>query len=441
MSRTLSVTMGAMSLDEQPVVPWLSRLAPTPGARSLLPASSGAQFTRAVRVVGVDAAQWAVEVGQEVAERVAHEIPGHVADGAFDVLRMGTESTTIQLLLALAGGVSHTRATSESLGGIPDFVQRRVSLDEMLRGIQLGHSVIAGAFLAECARLGGAEQRHEEMRALSRRMFAFFDAFSTQMAAAYHEEEARWAKSDAASRLSLVEELLRGHEQPVAAASKRLRYDLSRTHVALVVWSTARTLDADQDALHESALDLLRQTACEQKLVLTVGLGIVWAWATPRADPQELAERLAAASLPPDTHAAFGAPGRGVGGFCASHSDAQAAFTLRSAARPAEAVTAYRDVDLVSLLLADRDRALRFARRELGPLAAPEPPIADLRRTLSAYLEEGGSPHAAAGRLMVSRNTVTYRIRRAEEMLGRQIGVRRQHVLAALTILEECGRS
>ena len=246
-----------------------------------------------------------------------------------------------------------------------------------------------------------------------------------------------WMQSDAASRLTLVEELLRGHEHPVEATSRRLRYDLSRSHIAFVVWSSARTLDADQTALHEAAVELLRQTACDQKLVLSVSLGVVWAWATPRGDAQAFAERVAAASLPPDTHAVFGSPGRGVAGFCASHSDAHAAFVLRAGAPSDQDVTPYRDVDLVSLLLADRERALRFARRELGPLAAAEPQVADLRKTLQVYLEEGGSSHAAAGRLMVSRNTVTYRIRRAEELLGRQVGVRRQHLLAALTILEE----
>ncbi|WP_430645547.1 PucR family transcriptional regulator [Agromyces sp. GXS1127] len=420
-----------------PAVPWLPLLRPSAAQHSLVPASSGAQYARVVSEVGADAAQWAVEVGLEVAERVAAEIPGHIAEGGLDVLRMGTESTTIQLLLLLSGAEVEGPATSEALGGIPDFVRRRVSLDELLRGIQLGHSVIAGAFLAECARLGDPEQRHEQMRTLSQRMFAFFDAFSTQMAASYREEEARWVKSDAASRLAVVEDLLRGHDQPLAVVSRRLRYDLARSHVALVVWSSARTLDADQTALHEAARDLVRHSGAEQSLVLAVNLGMVWAWATPRSTPEEFVDRLASMTLPADTHAVIGGTGRGLAGFRASHDDALAAFGLRSSSTSTTSVTPYRDLDLISLLLADRDRAIRFARAELGPLAATDPTAADLRRTVAAYLDLGGSPQAAAQRLSVSRNTVTYRVRRAEELLGQPLTERRQHLQAALAILAE----
>jgi transposase-like protein len=348
---------------------------------------------------------------------------------------MGTESTTLQLLIALSGTEIEAAVTPESLGGIPDFVRRRVSLDEMLRGIALGHSVIAAAFLAECVRLGDAENRHEQMRTLSQRMFAFFDVFSTQMAAAYREEHTRWAQSDAASRLGIARQLLRGQDQLTDAAARRLRYGLARTHVAVIVWSSARSLDADQDALRDAAWELLEQAGCEQKLVLSVGIGVVWAWATPRGAAPGFAERLAASSLPVTTHAVFGPAGRGPAGFRASHLDAEAAFALQSAGRSASAVTAYRDVDLVSLLLADRERAVRFARAELGELAAAEPATVELRRTLAMYLEEGGSPSSAAQRLDVSRNTVTYRVRRAEELLGRPLGERRQHLQAALAIL------
>lgn len=440
MTATASPAIGSVQLVTEPAVPWLSLLQPSMAGGHLQSASNGAQFSRVVRAVGVDAAHWAVEIGQQAAERVTAQIPGHVSDGGFDVLRMGTESTTMQLLMTLAGDELDAPVTSDSLGGIPEFVRRGVSLDELLRGIQLGHSVIAAAFLAECARLGDAGHRHEQMRTLSQQTFAFFDAFSTQMATSYREEQIRWTQSEAASRLTIVQELVRGHDQPLEVTSRHLRYDLTRTHLALVVWSSARTLDADQDALHEAACELLRQAGCQQKLVLSVSLGVVWAWATPKADGKELGKRLAAATLPADVHAVFGAPGRGVGGFRTSHEDAQAAFTLRSQKPGDQAVTPYGDLDLLSLLLADPDRALRFARRELGELSAYEPNVVELRRTLAVYLEEGGSPQGAAQRLKISRNTVSYRVRRAEEILGRGLGVRRQHLQAALVILEECLR-
>ena len=421
-------------------VPWLPRLSPNDTARGLAPASSGGLVTRATRVVGANAVQWVVELGHEVAERVAAEIPSHVPDAGFDVLRMGTESTCLLLLITLTGPELQAPVTPEAHAGIPDFVRSNVGLDELLRGIRLGHSVIAAALLTECARLGDPELRHEQMRTLSQRMFAFFDSFSTQMAAAYREEEVRWAQSEAASQLAIVEEILRTQEAPSGIMQRRLRYDLSREHVALIVWSSARTLDADQSGLHEAANELLRHTGYEQKLVLTASLGVVWAWATPRAEASSLIERLTKATLPADTHAAIGPAGRGLEGFHGSHADAQAAFAMRSKHPTEHAITRYSEVDLISLLLADQSRALRFANRELGPLAAHDDATKELRRSLKAYLDSGGSPHTAARWLAVSRNTVTYRVRKAEELLGHEIGGRRAQLQAALAILDECDR-
>lgn len=421
-------------------VPWLSSLAPVESGRHLSPASSGAQLAHATEAVGADAVQWAVEVGQDVAERVAAEIPGHVGEGGLDVLRMGTEATILQLLMILAGDESGPIATAESLGGIPDFVRRKVSLEELLRGIGLGHAVIAAAFLTECGRLGDVEQRHEQMRALSQRMFGYFDAFSTQMAAYYREEQERWEQSETASRFALVEDLLRGHDQPLDLASRRLRYDLLRTHVALIVWTTARTLDADEQALMDAASALIREAGCDQKLVLSAGPGVVWAWVSPKGSSEELGERISRVTLPREMHAAVGSAGNGLLGFKGSHDDASAAFSVRALKAGPREITAYRDVDLLSLLLVDRQRALRFACAELGALSTIDPAIDDLRRTVAAYLDEGGSPNTASQRLRVSRNTVTYRIRRVEEILGRPVGQRRQQLQAALLIFAECIR-
>lgn len=442
-SYNLPITMLGTSRGDvtQSAVPWLQLLAPSENGASLVPASSGALLAHAVKAVGSDGAQWAVEVGNDVAIRVAHEIPGHVAGGGFDVLRMGTESAVLRLLIMFTQGYLDEAVTSESLGGVPDFVRRRVTLDEFLRGIQLGHSVIAAAFLAECARLGAPEQRHEQMRTLSQSMFAFFDDFSTDMGAYFREEEARWAQSEAASRLALVEDVLAGTQHDAEAISRRLRFDPSATHVAIIVWSSGRILDADQTALHDAACEIVRGAGCEQKLVLSVGSGVVWAWATPRGSVDAFTERLVAAILPAQTHATTGQPGRGLPGFRHSHHDARAAFELRSRASSSAGVTPYRDVDLLTLLLADRERATRFARAELGQLSADDSATADLRRTVAAYLDEGGSPNAAGRKLQVSRNTVTYRVHRAEELLGRPISERRQQLRSALLIFDDGGSS
>ena len=68
----------------------------------------------------------------------------------------------------------------------------------------------------------------------------------------------------------------------------------------------------------------------------------------------------------------------------------------------------------------------------LGPLADDDDHNCMLRDTLRVFLQEGGSFKASAERLTLHKNTVQYRVRKAEEMLGRPIGEDRLNVELAL---------
>ena len=58
----------------------------------------------------------------------------------------------------------------------------------------------------------------------------------------------------------------------------------------------------------------------------------------------------------------------------------------------------------------------------LGSLADDDDQHAMLRDTLRVFLQEGGSFKATAERLTLHKNTVQYRVRKAEESLGRPVG-------------------
>jgi DNA-binding PucR family transcriptional regulator len=68
----------------------------------------------------------------------------------------------------------------------------------------------------------------------------------------------------------------------------------------------------------------------------------------------------------------------------------------------------------------------------LGPLADDDDHHARLRGTLHVFLAEHGSYKATAERLTLHKNTVQYRIRKAEECLGRPVGEDRLQVELAL---------
>jgi DNA-binding PucR family transcriptional regulator len=75
----------------------------------------------------------------------------------------------------------------------------------------------------------------------------------------------------------------------------------------------------------------------------------------------------------------------------------------------------------VSLASADLDRLARFVRRTLGPLTADDDATVRLRETLLAWLAEGGNARRAAERLHAHKNTVLYRLQRAQQLLGRPL--------------------
>ena len=77
----------------------------------------------------------------------------------------------------------------------------------------------------------------------------------------------------------------------------------------------------------------------------------------------------------------------------------------------------------------------------LAGLAVDDEHHARLRETLLVFLQSGGSYKATAERLMVHKNTVQYRIRKAEESLGRPVGENRHGVELALQACHWLGLS
>ena len=130
---------------------------------------------------------------------------------------------------------------------------------------------------------------------------------------------------------------------------------------------------------------------------------------------------------------------RGLAGFVRSHREAAAARRVWLLAARARGVTSYGDVDLLALLTLDVERARRLVDAELGPLAADDDPALRLRATLRVYLGEAHSFAAAARQFGVHENTVKYRVRQCEEVLGGAAGERSLRLAAALVLADALG--
>jgi DNA-binding PucR family transcriptional regulator len=93
---------------------------------------------------------------------------------------------------------------------------------------------------------------------------------------------------------------------------------------------------------------------------------------------------------------------------------------------------AFSEVAPVAMMLGSPDLLRAWIHGTLGGLAGDDEHHARLRSTLLVFLRTGGSYKTTAERLMLHKNTVQYRIRKAEESLGRPVGENRHDVELAL---------
>ncbi len=94
-------------------------------------------------------------------------------------------------------------------------------------------------------------------------------------------------------------------------------------------------------------------------------------------------------------------------------------------------VATYRDLGSFQLLLSLQDNeALRlYCDSILGPIEASEGHYGgELMRSLEAFIEENGQWERAAKRLYCHRHTLRYRIRRVEELTGRNLSTARDRI-------------
>ncbi|MFB9465565.1 PucR family transcriptional regulator [Streptomyces cinereospinus] len=375
-----------------------------------------------------------------MATTISHEIPEFGSgEGPFETLRMGTESAILRSLIMLVDPSVSAPITEEALQGDRDFVRRGVPLDKVMRGIHLGHAGMAHAFMAACETLVPAEQRPAQMRHLSSMLFRFINGFSSHMAEEYLAEHDRWVTSTAAAREATVRAILAGEAVDVEAAARMLDYPLAREHIALSAWFDRPTGTSSAE-LQRAAVGFLRGCQATATLVVPIGRTGLWAWGSRGAWLDDAVPPAGSLPVRDNIRLACGSVGTGVAGFRQTHEEALLAARLAQAnPRPDTQVVRYEDIEVAALLSADLPRARRFLQRELGPLAARTEQAAELRETLRHYLASGRSLKAAAEQTHVARNTVAYRVKRAQQLLGHDIGARRFETETALHLVSVLG--
>jgi len=327
--------------------------------------------------------------------------------------------------------------------------QHGIPVNALVRAYRLGQQQVLAHVLEEIRRAGlEPEAGLNTYEAISIVAFRYIDWISQQVTDAYETERERWVENRNSVRALRVRELLdsAAGSVDIDAAIAAIRYPLRRTHLAMILWTSADDAPGRELLRLERFVRDLADSMTLRDGALFVAADQVsgWGWlplgTAATADPVEHIRRFAADSVDAP-HLAMGTAQSGLEGFRRSHRQAQKARRVAVAGAQNRRVTAAGDpgVAAAALLTEDLAETREWVCETLGPLASDTDNDARLRETMRVFFGEGSSYKGAAERLNLHHNSVKYRVDRAVERRGRRIGDDRIDVEIALLVCHHLG--
>jgi hypothetical protein len=372
------------------------------------------------------------DLGEELTGVIRREEPfydtGYIV--ATDDLRLSIRNNLYYILTRLAGrpspGLDAPRATG----------RRRAEQGAPLPAILHSYRV-AGTFLWSKILDEGMSTDNDAKALLpaASELWSIMDELSNAVTEAYRAAVAERARTDAQTRTAMLDALLRGdfgdgsRLWDSAALLQLPRQGTFVVVAAQVPRPGVESIPNAEEALRTKGI----QSAWRVEIDAHVGVVVL----NVRTGIDSLCARLAELTGGP---AGVSAPFSKLDQTPAALRQARLAFAT---ARPTSRDVIRFDQTPIGVLLASApDAAAGVADAILGPvLALPAVESHVLLETLSIWFAEGGATSTAAEKLHVHRNTVRYRLRRVEELTGREltqpIGVAELHLaLEAARILQ-----
>ncbi|MFD7441220.1 helix-turn-helix domain-containing protein [Streptomyces sp. NPDC059909] len=321
------------------------------------------------------------------------------------------------------------------------FAQHGLSLEALLRAYRLGEHMFVQRAMTVLHQL---ELSTDEALAATSRIVHLANTYIDQVVEGlvdiYEDERRRWdARSDAA-RAAQVRAVLDTDGLDLAAAEEMLSTSLRGWHLAAIIWTQPGSADPDAAQLRAGAAMLAAATG-RAPLTISADERTYWAWMSstgrPALDLDLLENEL---HKHPALRIALGDISPGLEGFRQTFRDAQRARTVAVAgAAPGCALVVHSRVALAALLVDHLTDVEAWAGRVLGDLMHDDDATARLRETVQVFLDARGSFTDAAARMHVHKNTVHYRVRKAEEILGHPLTENRLDIEVALLACAQLG--
>ncbi|WP_433566887.1 PucR family transcriptional regulator [Nocardia sp. CA-151230] len=351
-----------------------------------------------------------------------------------------TESNLAAMLdmLTLAIGLDDFAVPPAAAEYARRFAQHDLSLEALLRAYRLGEHMFGQWILTVLAELSPST---EVALATAARIAALVNGYIDRVIEGlidiYASERRRWDARTDAARAAQVRAVLDAEDLDLASAEQMLSASLRGWHQFVLLWTPPAT--RDPAAVLRAGTALVAAATEKTPMTIEIDDHTRWIWiasvSRPALDTTRLERDLSAYA---NLSMAVGDSATGLDGFRQTFRDAQAARAVALATR-GRGLTAYSDVALAALFADHLPEVEAWARRVLGGLMGGDETAGRLRETVRAFLDARGSYTDAAARLHVHKNTVHYRVRKVEELLGHPLTERRLDIEVALLACAQLG--
>jgi len=418
--------------------------------------------TAASNVIQVDKPRPDSDVSEYVA-KVASGLHDRLADVSSAILRsledqipelrgdtqivelLGTsiEANVDTMLYALSYDIAVERveAPTAALEYARRLAQRGVPVHALVRAYRLGQRRMNELIFAELHAIEIPERmRVAVIEAMTAAMFEYIDWMSQQVVVVYEDERERWLENQNSLRGLRVREVLDANKAvDVDAATTSIRYPLRWHHLGLVMWYPDPGTEGDELGRLQRFLRELAEAAGAGAgpLFVATDQSCGWGWLPYRAAVSDAVStvRRFALDRPDAPSVAIGTMAGGVDGFRRSHREAQQArgvAIIREWRGPTVIAADDPGLSVVARLGGDVAGIRDWVGTVLGDLAGENENDERLRETLRVFLACGSSYKLAAEELNLHFNSVKYRVARAVDRRGREIGGDRLDVELAL---------
>ena len=370
-------------------------------------------------------------------KRVLALLESSVAENVATVLHILQHDIDMEKVRAPAAAEEYARR----------LAQRGVPISALLRAYRIGSARFEDWCLQE---LGRQTDNAAIVSAAGLRIAgivaSYIDQVSEEVVSAYESEKENWLRNQSVARAARVRALLRGEQVDLSSSEAMLGYRLRQHHLGVVTWITGAPGGGDAlGRLEHVTAEVAAEARCEGKpIFIPQDEFSAWAWLPLGARHDIAVPGLSVKSIgaADGIRFAVGEPAPGLPGFRRTHQQALSAQAVALAAGPSgQLVTGFGEVAPLALMSGSTDLLRAWVAETLGALADDDEHNARLRDTLRIFLQENGSYKTTAERLMLHKNTVQYRVRKAEENLRHPIGLDRLQIELALLASHWLGRA